>query len=261
MLGKLAAHVRHNVVAYVALTLALGLGTAWAAGVAKNSVKSKHIKDGQVKSADLADGGVTGADVSEGTLGEVPAANRAATATSAENAATVDGKDSGDFAPARAEDWHVVAPFRRNATETGRFREASGYCYDPDIYGPCMWRNNPYPFEGPTHNEAAFYRDPYGRVHLQGNVCKQVYGASCAGDQVDVPDYPDQPVPDDIFQLPPGYRPDGVVEVATVSNDRFAQVRIDPDGTVSAAPPFDYNDISLENISFRCAPAGQNGCP
>jgi hypothetical protein len=39
-----------NVISVVALFAALGLGTAWA--LEANSVKSKHIKDGQVKPAD-----------------------------------------------------------------------------------------------------------------------------------------------------------------------------------------------------------------
>jgi hypothetical protein len=42
-----------NVMATVAVFLALGGGIAWA--LANNSVKSKHIKDGQVKTDDLSD--------------------------------------------------------------------------------------------------------------------------------------------------------------------------------------------------------------
>lgn len=42
-----------NVMATVAVFLALGGGIAWA--LANNSVRSKHIKDGQVKSGDLND--------------------------------------------------------------------------------------------------------------------------------------------------------------------------------------------------------------
>jgi hypothetical protein len=44
----IASHIRANVVGYVALFLALG-GVSYAAGLAPNSVKSKHIKNGQYR--------------------------------------------------------------------------------------------------------------------------------------------------------------------------------------------------------------------
>lgn len=191
-----------NVVSLIALFVAVGLGTAWA--VERNSVKSKHIVNGQVKAGDLA----------------------------------------------RAEAWREVAPFQEGSTETGRFRGTSGSCSDGASF-PCRWHNNPYP---PAHNTAAFYRDPYGRVHLKGFVCRLENGAVCSNSATAVQ-------PDDIFQLPPGYRPGQMIEVATVSEGQFGRVQIGPDGTVSAALPFDYNSLSLENVSFRCAPAGVSGCP
>ncbi len=65
-------HLRSNAVAYLALFFALGIGTAWAIEV--NSVKSKHIQDGQVRSKDVRDNDLKGIDVNEGTLGGVDAA-------------------------------------------------------------------------------------------------------------------------------------------------------------------------------------------
>ena len=53
MIRRSVDHLRGNAVAYIALFLALGLGTAWA--LDRNSVRSKHIVDGQVKHTDLAD--------------------------------------------------------------------------------------------------------------------------------------------------------------------------------------------------------------
>lgn len=50
--GRLVRHVRQQYVGYIALSLALSTGVAWA--VEKNSVKSAHIVNGQVKAADLA---------------------------------------------------------------------------------------------------------------------------------------------------------------------------------------------------------------
>ena len=52
------AHLRHNAVAYLALFVAMS-GTAYAATVARNTVNSASIINGEVKSVDLADGAVT----------------------------------------------------------------------------------------------------------------------------------------------------------------------------------------------------------
>lgn len=57
-----------TVVAYVALFVAMG-GTAYAGvTLSKNSVRSKHIKNGQVKGVDLASNAVSSAKVADGTL-------------------------------------------------------------------------------------------------------------------------------------------------------------------------------------------------
>src|SRR6266852_699109 len=78
MSRRLRAHLRANVVGYVAVFLALG-GTAWAAGtigtrdVVNDSLKSVDLKDNAaVGSQDVIDGSLTGDDVDEGSLG-VPA--------------------------------------------------------------------------------------------------------------------------------------------------------------------------------------------
>jgi hypothetical protein len=72
------AHLSYaNVMATIAVFLALGGGAIAAFHLKKNSVKSKHIKDGQVASVDIADNGVTGTDIDEASLGEVPTAAKA----------------------------------------------------------------------------------------------------------------------------------------------------------------------------------------
>jgi hypothetical protein len=69
MIARLRTHLTYaNVMASVAVFIALGAG-AYAAGLAPDSVKSKHIKDGQVKSVDVLDDGLTGDDVMNGSLG------------------------------------------------------------------------------------------------------------------------------------------------------------------------------------------------
>jgi len=64
-----------NVVATLALFIALTGGVVWAAGkigsrdIAKNAVKSKHIKDGQVKQQDLAANSVGPASLQGNAVG------------------------------------------------------------------------------------------------------------------------------------------------------------------------------------------------
>ena len=48
-MGRIRAHLRGNVVGYLALFFALSLGTAWA--LAPNSVTSRAIKTNAVKSS------------------------------------------------------------------------------------------------------------------------------------------------------------------------------------------------------------------
>ena len=72
MLVRVGRHLRANLVAYLALFVALGGTGAYAASkigskdIAKNAVKSKHIKDNQVTGADIKDGSLGAADVPGG---------------------------------------------------------------------------------------------------------------------------------------------------------------------------------------------------
>ena len=57
-----------KIVTVIAVFAAL-VSTAWAAGLAKNSVKSKQLKDNSVQSIDIADGSLSAVDVADGSLG------------------------------------------------------------------------------------------------------------------------------------------------------------------------------------------------
>jgi len=67
ILGSIARLVRAQWLGLLAVMLVLSGGAAYAA-VAKDSVVSKSIKNGQVKMVDLKDGAVTGAKVADDTL-------------------------------------------------------------------------------------------------------------------------------------------------------------------------------------------------
>ena len=85
MLKRLSVHMRSNVVAYLALFLALGGVGAYAADkitskdIAKNAVKSKHVKNDNLKSKDVKDGNLTGADLADGAVGTADLANGSVT--------------------------------------------------------------------------------------------------------------------------------------------------------------------------------------
>ena len=69
MLRRLSAHLTYsNVMATIAVMIALG-GTSYAAtSLKKNSVTSRTIKNGQVKTADLANGAVTNAKLADSSV-------------------------------------------------------------------------------------------------------------------------------------------------------------------------------------------------
>ena len=70
----LLKHLRRNVVAYLALLVALTTGTAYAAEelpkkLPKHSVGAKQLKKNAVSTDKVKDGSLTGADVQDGSLG------------------------------------------------------------------------------------------------------------------------------------------------------------------------------------------------
>ncbi len=98
ILARVSSHVRHNVVGYLALFVALG-GTSYAATqLPRNSVGTKQLKKGAVTSRKLANGAVTGSkvannsltgrEINSSTLGTVP---NAAHATDANNTTDLGG--------------------------------------------------------------------------------------------------------------------------------------------------------------------------
>jgi hypothetical protein len=260
-----------NVISLTALFIALGAG-AYAAGLAPNSVKSKHIVDNQVKSGDvrddsLTDGGLTGEDVREDTLGEVPQASSADSAQSAaqaNNAESLDGKDSSAFAPAGAEAWTEVG--QPNGPSFASAAPVQNGCA-PNSFGgsqqsiPASWSNHD--AGSSTWQRAAFYRDPWGTVHLKGLVSRQATGPCPQGFFQVAFGTMAGPISgdDDIFTLPSGYRPNRTSIFGIASAEKHGELRVDKDGAVLASDPSDYGWVSLDGITFRCAPAGQNGCP
>jgi hypothetical protein len=104
---------------------------------------------------------------------------------------------------------------------------------------------------GQGFTTAAFYRDPLGVVHVKGLV-RPRSDTNCHT----------------VFTLPAGYRPaqqeihPGVSYESNQTNPDYMSARIDvtPAGAV-VVQHFGRDYVSLDGVTFRCAPAGASGCP
>ena len=106
-----------TVIAFVALVAALS-GTAYAA---KTMITSKNIVDGTIKGKDVKDDALKGKHVKESTLGKVPNAAQADSATSAN---TIGGSSAADL----EERWVLVGADGTIAAQSGGFSLVD--CYD-----------------------------------------------------------------------------------------------------------------------------------
>lgn len=92
---------------------------------------------------------------------------------------------------ANVEDWHEVGDIGEPAFENS-------------------WVN-----AGGSEATAAFYKDPWGLVHIKGRIASGTLGTA--------------------FTLPAGYRPALVLDFSSVANNAFAKIQILADGSVITA--------------------------
>jgi hypothetical protein len=171
--------------------------------------------------------------------GKSPMKVNSATKVTNLNADKLDGKDSSAFAPAQAEGWHEVGASGEPAFTSNE---------------RCSWKNFDTTNEESDRQTAAFFRDPFGVVHLKG-VVDADDGVATGGCVFTFAER--EPLDDLIYTLPEGYRPEKPSVHVVLTNDQLGEVIVDSTGSVVIDFPTTNANakewVSLDGITFRAA--------
>jgi len=216
-----------NVVSSLCLFLLLGGGAAVAAGLAKNSVGTKQlkkssvttvkVKDGAITEAKIAKGAVTASKIADGSLtGAQIDASTLGTVPSARTASTANTADTANVAN--------TAGIAKSLTPSEPWHLV-GAPGEPKFSG--TWFSS-----GTSYGPVAFYKDQTGIVHLKGPAANGVSG-------------------EEIFRLPPGFRPDPGTFLAFPVLCNCLEDTLEISGSNGEVRIGGGNLVHLEGVSFK----------
>jgi hypothetical protein len=260
----------------LSLFLVIAGGTAYAANTVGSSdiidetilsvdVKNDEIRRADVRNDTLAGGGLVPADLATDSVRTAEIQNSQVISEDVRNDSSPGGGltaidlATGAVGSAEIGDGEVKSAEIGSQTVTqDDLHPAQRVNLVGDIDGPAFlpandsttWQNL-----GSFDSRVGFWRDPYGLVHLQGTLCAWTGDETCRTGNI--------LADDSVFDLPAGFRPADNSHFATVSGDAggiHGSVLVTDYGTVFARRG-GYQEFSLDGITFRCAPAGADGCP
>ena len=211
-------------------TQAVFYNASTATNAAGAAVYGKSATAPALQAANLGSGPALGLSVA---AGHAPFTVNSATKIANLNADRLDGLDSSQLqAKLTVEAWHEVGTAGQPAFLRANVGGNDG-----------TWRNGAF-----ADATVAFFRDPFGVVHLKGALCfaPDITPLTCSYTNLS----------DDVavFQLPAGYRPAAYQAfpiVSTVGGAQFGAVLIDPSGTVLLRSPTNPDAAWLDGITFR----------
>jgi hypothetical protein len=246
-------------------------GQVKAADLGNNAVLSKHIKNGQVSSADIKDGTVGGVDLADGGVGSADLADGSVlTGKIGDGQVTAPKLADGSVGTAKIGDGQVTSPKIADGTvgaadlapdEPFHLVGTAGQpAFSTGGEGDCLWSN--LTAAGIQLNPTGFYKGKDGIVHFTG-AAQSVNGSggdgACGGSEPGI---------DDItpFVLPAGYRPPHLVLESIVGGSGLIVLingdqpvvlgtQVIPPGVVAISGSSGPTTVAFDGVDFRAAGA------
>lgn len=214
-----------NVVSSLCLFLLLGGGAAFAATqLAKNSVGTKQLKKNAVTTVKVKNGAITEAKIAKGAVTASKIADGSLTG------AQIDASTLGTVPSAHAAGTAGTANVANSAAVAKSLTPSEpwhlvGAPGEPEFLED--WFSS-----GTSYGPVAFYKDQTGVVHLKGPAANAVSG-------------------EEIFRLPPGFRPEPGTFLAFPVLCSCLEDRLEISGSNGEVRVGGGNSVYLEGISFK----------
>ena len=236
MLAALRSRLTYaNVMATIAVFVALGGSSVAAVSMHANSVGSGAIKNDSVRSRDVKDGALRGDDIKNKSIkGRDLVANSITSRTVKDHSLKALDFKAGQLPVGPRGPAGGAAP-STPVTEV-QFRRDVNCEEHPGFF--CFFT-----FNGGVSNlngeyqPVGFYKDGSGIVHIQGSIESEDTGH--------------HNIPLTAFYLPKGYRPAATRIFPSYNDGSYASVKISHDGEVLTSPPGNIAHLSLDGINFR----------